>query len=128
MRSLVIGTSFVLVVPIASLRAQQSSPGPAADTIPVTPATIESGRKIFHGPGTCVTCHGAALEGTAVAPTLRAHQWRDAKDGELAPIYHVVTHGVPGTLMVSHPGGISDQMAREVAAYIWAVNHRGEKP
>ena len=128
MRSLVIVTSFVLVVPTASLRAQQQSPGPAADTIPVTPATIESGRKIFHGAGTCVTCHGAALEGSAVAPTLRAHQWRDATDGELAPIYRVVTHGVPGTLMVSHPGGISDAMAREVAAYIWAVNHRGEKP
>ena len=128
MRSLAIAALLVLIVPTASLRAQQPSSAPAADSIPVTPATIESGRKIFHGVGTCVTCHGAALEGSAVAPTLRAHQWRDATDGELAPIYHVVTHGVPGTLMVSHPGGISDQMAREVAAYIWAVNHRGEKP
>lgn len=100
----------------------------AADSIPVTPVTIDAGRKIFHGNGGCVVCHGAALEGTAVAPTLRSHPWRDAKDGDLDAIYYVVTHGVNGTAMVSHPGGINDRMAREVAAYIFAVNHRGEKP
>lgn len=100
----------------------------STDSIEVTPVTIEAGRKTFHGSGGCVVCHGASLEGTAVAPTLRSHAWRDAKDGELDAIYYVVTHGVNGTAMVSHPGGISDRMAREVAAYIWAVNHRGEKP
>lgn len=100
----------------------------AADSIPVTPVTIEAGRKIFHGNGGCVVCHGGALEGTPVAPTLRSHAWRDAKDGDLDAIYYVVTHGVNGTAMVSHPGGINDKQAREVASYIFAVNHRGEKP
>lgn len=100
----------------------------ARDSIPVTPVTIDAGRRIFHGSGGCVVCHGGALEGSAVAPTLRSHPWRDAKDGDLDAIYYVVTHGVNGTAMVSHPGGINDKMAREVAAYIFAVNHRGEKP
>lgn len=113
-------------VPAPSPR--ESSADSSADSIEVTPVTIEAGRKTFHGNGGCVVCHGASLEGTAVAPTLRSHAWRDAKDGELNAIYYVVTHGVNGTAMVSHPGGISDRMAREVAAYIWAVNHRGEKP
>ena len=129
--------ALLCVVPMA-FRAPRPAPKPlrstpvhrdsAADSIPVTPVTIDAGRKIFHGNGGCVVCHGGALEGTAVAPTLRSHPWRDAKDGDLDAIYYVVTHGVNGTAMVSHPGGISDKQAREVAAYIFAVNHRGEKP
>lgn len=127
MRSPIFVTSFLLAIPAASAGAQKPLPAPG-DTGAVTSEAIASGRQIFHGPGTCMTCHGAALGGTAIAPTLRAHQWRDAKGGTLAEIYRVVTHGVPGTAMVSHPGGISDQMAQEVAAYVWAVSHRGETP
>jgi len=68
------------------------------------------------------------LEGGPVAPTLKTHAWKDARGGDLTAIYNVVIHGVSGTLMVSHPGGISDADAARVATYIWSVSHRGAKP
>ena len=108
----------------AALREVRDS----TDTTQVTPAAVAEGRRIFHGRGTCYVCHGAALEGTPMAPTLRAHKWKDAKNGELVPIFDVVTHGVSGTLMVSHPGGISDADAARLAAYVWSVNHHGTPP
>lgn len=110
--------------------AQGPASDPAAhlDTTAITAGAVDAGRAIFHGQGTCFACHGANLEGGPVAPTLRAHPWRDAHDGDFAAIYHVITHGVPGTAMVSHPGGISDADALHIAAYIWAVDHRGARP
>lgn len=94
----------------------------------MTPAMIDAGRRIFHGKGTCFACHGSNLEGGPVAPPLTAHQWKDAKGGDLSAILYVDTHGVAGTMMIAHPGGISDTEAEAVAAYIWAVSHRGVKP
>ncbi len=99
-----------------------------ADTASLTPAMISRGKSIFHGKGTCSTCHGQALEGTPMAPTLKAHAWRDAKDGGYAALVGVILNGASSTAMVPHPGGISTADAKSVAAYIWAVNHRGAKP
>ena len=98
-----------------------------SDTLVATPDAIERGRAVFHGAGTCFVCHGARLEGV-VGPTLLAHAWKDAKDGELSAIYAVVTHGVPNTAMVAHPGGISDAQAMQVSAYVWAASHGKVKP
>lgn len=98
-----------------------------ADTASLTPAMINLGRTIFHGKGTCAACHGEALEGTPIAPTLKEHAWRDAKGGSYAAIVGVILKGANSTAMVPHPGGISSAQAKSVAAYIWAVNHRGAK-
>lgn len=99
------------------------------DTSAITPGMVDAGRRIFHGKGTCFACHGPNLEGGPVAPTLKGRApWRDAHGGALDAIFYVVTHGVSGTLMVSHPGGISDADAVNVATYIWSVSHRGAKP
>jgi hypothetical protein len=68
------------------------------------------------------------LEGGPIAPTLLAHQWKDAKGGGYGAILGVVTTGVSGTAMISHPGGISDDDARKVAAYVWAASHGKAKP
>jgi len=111
--------------PIATSRARQ---GTALDTNAITPEMIAAGRRIFHGKGGCSACHGMNLEGDPVAPTLKQHSWKDAKDGDLGAIFYVDTHGVTGTVMVAHPGGISDAEATNVAAYIWSVSHRGTKP
>ena len=89
---------------------------------------VAEGRKIFHGRGTCFACHGMNLEGGPIAPPLVAHPWKSAKAGDYANIFYVDTQGVQGTMMVAHPGGISDADAVRVAAYIWSVSHRGEKP
>jgi mono/diheme cytochrome c family protein len=111
------------VVALASARAQSA---PAADS--TSQAAIDAGRKVFHGQGNCVMCHGSNLEGTPIAPTLQAHDWKDAKGGGYVAIVAVVTNGVSGTAMVSHPGGISDDDVRKVAAYVWAVGHGKAKP
>jgi len=111
-----------------SARAQQATPPAAPDTNAITPAMVDLGRAIFHGKGTCFVCHGAQLEGSQIAPTLKAHAWRDAKNGQLDEIFRVATHGVPGTVMVAFPGGISPAEARSVASYIWSVNNRAAKP
>ncbi|HEV2291331.1 MAG TPA: cytochrome c [Gemmatimonadales bacterium] len=100
--------------------------GPASAEL-LNAKTISAGRDVFHGEGNCFVCHGAELEGGPIAPTLRAHQWRNG-DGSFDMIFHVVTTGVPNTAMVSHPGGISDAEARQVAAYVWAVSHGKAKP
>ncbi len=89
---------------------------------------VDAGRAIFHGKGTCFACHGMNLEGTQVAPTLKAHAWRDAKKGEFAAIFSVATHGVAGTLMVAFPNGISRAEALNVAAYVWSVGQGRAKP
>lgn len=102
--------------------------GVLPDTNAIPAGMAEAGRQVFHGTGTCFACHGPALEGGPVAPTLRAHAWRDAPGGNLPAIYSVITHGVPGTLMVSHPGGIDDEDAVRVAVYVWSVGRGRIKP
>lgn len=88
---------------------------------------IDAGRGIFHGQGTCFGCHGAKLEGTAIAPTLRAHKWRNG-DGSLEMILTVIHNGVPNTAMVSHPGNINEAQIQQVAAYVFAVSHGTTPP
>lgn len=98
------------------------------ETGQITKAMVSAGRDVFHGQGTCFACHGAELEGTPIAPSLQAHKWKDAKDGSLPEIYRVVTHGVDGTAMVTHPGGITDAQAVYAAIYVWSVSHGTAKP
>jgi len=98
------------------------------DTTAITPGMVYEGRAIFHGKGLCAACHGRKLEGGQIAPTLKQHAWRDAKNGDFAAIYYVATHGVPSTLMVSHPGGISNAEALAVASYVWSVGQGKVKP
>ena len=98
------------------------------DTNAIAPATIDAGRKLFHGRGTCFACHGTNLEGGPIAPTLKPHPWKDATGGTLAAIFAVIDHGVKGTAMVSHPGHVSDADIVAIAAYIWSVGHRGTNP
>jgi len=103
--------------------------GPAQpDTSAITPAMVDLGRAIFHGKGTCFACHGQKLEGTQIAPTLKSHAWRDAKNGDFAEICRVATHGVPSTLMVAYPGGIAPAEAMAVASYVWSVSKGKVKP
>jgi mono/diheme cytochrome c family protein len=62
-----------------------------------------------------------------VAPSLRDDRWRNG-DGGLADILEVVRNGASGTAMPAYPAGISDEMARKVAAYVWAVSQGKAEP
>lgn len=118
----------LLAVPAVSVAQEGQRTAPTLpDTAAVTAATIDAGRAVFHGAGQCAVCHGASLEG-GVGPTLKAHEWKDAPHGDLAAIYRVIVNGVPGTAMVGHPGGISDDDAAKVAAYVWAVGRGKARP
>jgi mono/diheme cytochrome c family protein len=101
--------------------------GVPPDTALLTPAVIDQGRKIFHGPGNCYACHGDKLEGGPIAPSLRGQSWRHI-DGSYAAIIHRVDEGQPGTAMVAHPGGISEAQVVMVATYVYAVSHGVTKP
>lgn len=99
------------------------------DTADITTEMIEKGRKLYHGKGLCFSCHGMKLEGTPIAPAHRKSSgWKDAKDGTFPELVRVIASGVPGTVMVANPNGISAGDGVLLASYIWAVNHRGVKP
>jgi mono/diheme cytochrome c family protein len=101
--------------------------GAAPDSSLLTAAVIDQGRKIFHGSGNCYACHGDKLEGGPIAPTLKGPTWRHI-DGTYDAIIHRIDEGMPGTAMVSHPGGISESQVLLVATYIYAVSHGMAKP
>lgn len=122
---------YILACAVTAVVAVALAPGLAqaqAAFDSTSPAAISAGRDIFHGAGTCQVCHGPNLEGGPIAPTLKAHTWKDAKGGGYDAILAVVMKGVPGTVMVSHPGGISDDDARKATAYVWAVSHGKANP
>lgn len=126
-RSLLLAVAMLMFAGASALAVRQQGTAPP-DTSAITPATVDLGRAIFHGKGTCFACHGQNLEGSQMAPTLKAHAWRDAKNGEFAAIYYVATHGVPSTLMVARPGGITLAEAMAVASYVWSVGKGKVKP
>ncbi len=99
----------------------------AAEELLADTKLLAHGREIYHGQGTCYVCHGEHLEGQ-VGPTLRAHDWKHAKNGDFGEIQRVVMSGAPGTAMVAQPGGISAADAHAVALYVWAVAHNRAKP
>ena len=127
MRMLLLAVAMVMFAGASALALHQQGAA-QPDTSAITPAMVDLGRAIFHGKGTCFACHGQKLEGGQIAPTLKAHAWRDAKNGEFAAIYRVATHGVPSTLMVAYPGGITAAEAMAVASYVWSVSKGKVKP
>jgi mono/diheme cytochrome c family protein len=124
----------VLLLATARVRTahaqEPAAPAPqpaAADTAAATDEVVDAGRKIFHGKGTCHACHGDQLQGGPVAPSLRGPKWRHI-DGTFEAILQRVRGGYPGSVMVSHPGGIDDAQTIQVATYVWAVSQGKTKP
>ena len=101
--------------------------GPEPDPSMLSPAMVDAGRKIFHGKGTCSGCHGDKLQGGPVAPALTGPSWRHIT-GTFDAIIDRVDNGLSGTLMVPHPGGITESQVFLVATYIYAVSHGLTKP
>lgn len=85
----------------------------------ITDAMIERGRQVFRGGG-CAACHGADLTGGPIAPSLVDGRWRNG-DGSIASILETIRNGVDGTAMPALPGGITEEQAAHVAAFVWAV-------
>ncbi|MDE2451661.1 MAG: c-type cytochrome [Gammaproteobacteria bacterium] len=107
---------------------------PAA-SLPVAPGAtrdmVDLGDRIFHGEvasGTCAGCHGAAGNGTPLAPDLTSGKWMWS-DGSLSGIENTIRHGVPNPKQYRSPmpamGGaqLDKQQISAVAAYVWGLGH-----
>lgn len=88
--------------------------------LPDSPETVEKGRALYQGKGTCFNCHGKEGMGdgpaaAALDPSPRNFQhhgfWRHRTEGE---IFWVIKHGSAGTSMI----GFGDQLTDEE---IWAI-------
>lgn len=118
---------------LASNRSARRSGGEQPELAPVpspdaiSEAMIANGRTVFQGRGGCSACHGMELQGSPVAPNLRDSQWKNG-DGSLAAILEIVRDGVDGTAMIAYPGGITDEMAIQAAAYVWSVSQGKVNP
>jgi mono/diheme cytochrome c family protein len=126
-RRLLLASGALLLAGRAHAQVSDTSRGPEPDSTMLTAATIDAGRKIFHGKGTCYACHGDRLQGGPVAPPLTGASWRHI-NGTYAAIIDRVDNGLPGTLMVPHPGGIEESQVFLVASYVYAVSHGMTKP
>jgi mono/diheme cytochrome c family protein len=96
--------------------------GPVPDSSLLTPDIIQAGRKIYRGRGSCSACHGDKLQGGPVAPALTGPNWRHI-DGTFDAIVERIENGLAGTLMMPHPGGISESQVFMVATYVYQVSH-----
>lgn len=88
-----------------------------------TPEMAAAGKAVFEGRGTCFACHGANLQGGPIAPNLTDDTWRNGT-GDFPSILQIVRNGVPGTAMAAYPGGISDEEAQQVAAFVASMSHK----
>jgi mono/diheme cytochrome c family protein len=103
-------------VPADQLAAARQLTSP----LPDSPETIERGKALYAGKGTCINCHGAEGDGNGpvaaqLNPSPRNFQhhgfWRHRTEGE---IFWVIKHGSSGTSMI----GFADQLTDED---IWAL-------
>ena len=103
-------------VPVDKLAETRALKSPLANS----PEVIEQGRTVYHGKGTCFTCHGAEGDGNGPAaarlnPLPRNFQhhgfWRHRTEGEL---FWVIKHGSPGTAMIGFGQVLSEEE-------IWAL-------
>ena len=87
---------------------------------PVSPETVEKGKALYHGKGTCVNCHGQSGAGdgpvaASLDPSPRNFQhhgfWRHRTEGET---FWVIKFGSPGTSMIGFGGVLTDEE-------IWAL-------
>lgn len=105
-------------VPTDKLAEARALRSPLANS----PEVIEQGKTVYHGKGTCFTCHGADGDGNGPAaaklnPLPRNFQhhgfWRHRTEGEL---FWVIKYGSPGTAMIGFSQVLSDED-------IWALIH-----
>ena len=126
--ALLVGAVLLAAGPAAAqTEVDTSHRGAAPDSALLVPSIIAAGRAIFHGRGSCHACHGDKLQGGPIAPPLTGASWRHI-NGNFDAILNRVDNGLKGTLMPSHPGGISESQVFIVATYVYAVSHHLAPP
>ena len=102
--------------------------------LPDSREIVEKGKVIYHGKGTCATCHGASGTGDGPAskglnPSPRNFQhhgfWRHRTEGEL---YYVIKNGSPGTAMAPFGAILTDEEIWSLIRYERTFSrHRGPR-
>ncbi|BFU94845.1 MAG: hypothetical protein NTNFB02_15670 [Nitrospira sp.] len=91
--------------------------------LPDSPETVEKGKGLYNGKGTCFNCHGTSGAGdgpvaASLNPTPRNFHhhgfWRHRTEGE---IFWVIKHGSPGTAMIGFDGVLSDEEIWSIIQY-----------
>lgn len=132
MRSPFVAAAAIGVLAVGAANPQGRQADSAAkevkpDSSLLTTSMIDAGRKLFHGRGTCFACHGSNLQGGPVAPPLTGPTWRHIT-GSFNSIVNRIDNGYPGTVMLAHPGRITEAQVVQVAAYVYAVSRGLAKP
>jgi mono/diheme cytochrome c family protein len=100
--------------------------------LPASQEIVEKGKALYHGKGTCFTCHGVDGDGKGpggvqLNPSPRNFQhhgfWRHRTEGE---IFWVIKHGSPGTGMIGFGQVLSDEEIWSLIRYerTFAGRHR----
>jgi len=92
--------------------------------LPDSPDTVEEGKHLYEGKGTCFNCHGYTGNGAGpVAAVLNPaprnfHDrefWRQRTEGE---IFWAIKHGVTGTSMIGFGDQLSDTEIWSILQYL----------
>ena len=112
---------------VAALPGDSAAAAPAAPTF-VLRADSAGGDSLYHGPGSCQSCHGARGEGVMpLGPALNDSLWVDG-DGSLPFIAQVTLAGVAEPKnarrgMPSYASRLTTAQAARIAAYVYALSH-----
>jgi mono/diheme cytochrome c family protein len=96
----------------------------------VTAEMVTQGDEIFHGAGTCTTCHGPDAKGTTLAPDLTDGEWINV-DGTYDQIVNVIKTGVatpkehPAPMQPRAGQPLTDEQVNAAAAYVYSISQRG---
>lgn len=98
----------------------------------VSPAMVDSGRRLFDGRGLCYTCHGDEGRGVAeLGSSLRDGDWGHV-DGSYGSLVALIRDGLTaqessnGIPMPPRGGAeLGEQEVRALAAYLWVLSRSG---
>jgi glucose/arabinose dehydrogenase/mono/diheme cytochrome c family protein len=124
-------------VEVAAQPPEGTHPEAGVAALPVpegaTRETVELGHRIYRGEvggAACTGCHGESGEGTPLGPPLTGKKWLWS-DGSYAGIKKTIAEGVSQPKQYRSPmppmGGaqLTPEQVSAVAAYVWALSHRG---
>ena len=103
-----------------------------ASPLPNSAEIVDKGKALYHGKGTCFSCHGTDGGGNGpgaaqLDPSPRNFRhhgfWRHRTEGE---IFWVIKHGSPGTAMIGFGQVLSDDEIWAIIRYerTFAAGHR----
>lgn len=81
-------------------------------------SSIEAGRAIFEGKGTCKSCHGANLGG-GIGPNLTDDYWKHGCD--IKDVFSTIKYGVVEKGMISWKDQLTAKEMQQVSSYVLSV-------